>query len=305
MCPTYRGGHYREELGRVATAVELLKPSILTCDIELWGWRGPMDAPNCTRCRADKEASGIESWKAWQLAKGEEMWKDLHAAVQKAVAASGGPPCEMGVYDFRPGKVYQFFWPFDRLYPDYLQSGQVSTYTPLDPYHVGLVGDEVREDRAGLPRGDQLPWISPGDAGTFPGEWFTYVLWECFCNGSRGVNFWSSRVWDAELLASYARAIRAVAPVEDIIMDGKPFLPQVDGGGRVSAMGLGDEVVLLVADYHGDTSGEVAVRIDLKKPSRVTDLDTQDVLTQLDGGAQVLRVPLRNARARILHIAPK
>ena len=244
----------------------------------------------------------IETWAAWQRAKGEEMWKDLHASVQEAVASSGGPPCEMGVYDFRPGKVYQFFWPFDRLYPDYLQSSQVSTYTPLDPDHIEMVGDEVRHDRSLLPKNDQLPWITPGDAGTFPGESFYHVLLECFCNGSRGVNFWSSRVWDAELLASYARAVRAIAPVEDIIVDGKPFLPQVDGAGRVSGMAHGDEMVLLVADYHGDTSGEVVVQLDLVKPSRVTDLDTKEVFAQLEEGPQVLRVALGGERARILHI---
>ena len=302
LCPSYRGHLYRQELKRVATVVKLVKPGVLTCDIELWGWRGPTDAPNCTRCQADKVASGIETWEAWQLAKGEEMCKDLHAAVQEAVASSGGPPCEMGVYDFRPGKDYNFFWPFDRLYPEYLQSSQVSTYTPLDPDHIEMVGDEIRHDRSLLPKNDQLPWITPGDAGTFPGDSFYHALLECFCNGSRGVNFWSSRVWDAELLVSYARAIRAIAPVEDIIVDGKPLLPEIDGAGRVSGMALNDEIVLLVADYHGESSGEVAVRLDLEKPSRVTDLDTKQVLVQLEKGPQVLRVPLEGARARILHI---
>ncbi|MFQ6097648.1 MAG: hypothetical protein ACE5O2_07965, partial [Armatimonadota bacterium] len=181
LCPSYRGRFYQEELQRVATAAALLRPNYLHCDIELWGWRGPVDAEKCTRCRADKEKSGIATWEEWKLKKGEEMWIDLYEAVQGALKEAGAPPCEMGVYDFRPGQAYQFTWPFDRLYPRYMQTSQVSTYTPLEPYHIELVGDEARTDRRKLPRSDQMPWITPGDAGTFSGEALYCAMLECFC----------------------------------------------------------------------------------------------------------------------------
>ncbi len=304
LCPSYRGPYYDEELQRVATGVKLLKPSYLHCDIELWGWQGPLDAGKCTRCQADKEKTGIAKWEDWKLEKGKEMWLDLHRAVQAAVEEAGGPPCEMGVYDFRPGRAYQFFWPFDDLYPDTMQSSQASTYTPLEPFHIELVGNEVREDREKLPRSDQLPWITPGDAGTFSGEAFYYALLECFCNGSRGVNFWSGRVWDADLLAGYARAIRAVAPVEDILVDGDLFPPEVRGGGRTSGMKRGDDIVLLVADYHGDTDGVVTVKLKLDKPMRALDLDSKEEVGQLEGGETDFAVELGDERARILHLRP-
>jgi hypothetical protein len=210
----------------------------------------------------------------------------------------------MGVYDFRPGRAYQFFWPFDKLYPDTMHSGQVSTYTPLEPFHIELVGNEVREDREKLPRSDQLPWITPGDAGTFSGEVFYYTLLECFCNGSRGVNFWSGRVWDADLLAAYARAIRAVAPVEDVLVDGDLFPPEVRGLGRASGMRGGDDIVLLVADYHGDTDGIVTIRLKLDKPVRVLDLDREEELGQVNAGESDFAVELGDDRARILHFRP-
>ncbi len=304
LCPSYRGPYYEEELQRVETAVKLLEPSYLHCDIELWGWQGPVDAEKCTRCQADKEKLGIATWEDWKLEKGKEMWRDLHNAVQEAVEQAGGPPCEMGVYDFRPGQAYQYFWPFDDLYPGTMQSGQVSTYTPLEPFHIELVGNEAREDREKLPRSDQLPWITPGDAGTFSGEVFFYALLECFCNGSRGVNFWSGRVWDADLLASYARAIRAVAPVEDVLVDGDLFPPEVEGEGRVSGMRDGDDVVLLVADYHGDTDGTVTVRLKLDKPRRVLDLDRKEEVGQVEAGETEFAVDLGEERARILHLRP-
>jgi len=304
LCPSYRGPRYNEELQRVATAVRLLHPSYFHDDIELWSWQGPLDAEKCTRCQAAKAASGIESWDEWKLTQGEAMWLDLRKAVQDAVAQSGGPPCEMGVYDFRPGRNYQFFWPFDRLYPDALANGQVSTYTPLEPYHIELVGNEVRADRAKLPRSDQLPWITPGDAGTFPGEAFYAALLEVLCNGSRGVNFWSSRVWDADLLAAYARAVRAIAPVEAILVDGEPFIPELEGPGRVSGMRLDDTVVLLVADYHGATDGIVRVKLNLPQPARITDLDRRADLGTLDSGPRVLAVDLGGESLKVLRLGP-
>jgi len=304
MCPSYRGPRYEEELQRIAIAVRLLQPSYLALDIELWSWQGPLDAEKCTRCQADKAARGVETWEEWKLQQGEAMWSDLRNAVQRAVQEGGGPPCEMGGYDFRPGVNYQFFWPFDRLYPEAMQSGQVSTYTPLEPYHIELIGNEVRKDRAKLPRSDQLPWITPGDAGTFPGEAFYHALLEVFCNGSRGVNFWSSRVWDGDLLAAYARAVRAVAPVEDILIDGQPFLPEVEGPGRVSGMRLGDEIVLLVADYHGVTDGTVRVKLDVPQPVTVTDLDRREEISRLEAGPQVLAVDLQDETVKVLRLRP-
>jgi uncharacterized protein (TIGR03437 family) len=210
----------------------------------------------------------------------------------------------MGSYAFRPGQIYQGFWPVDRLYPAYIQSTQVSTYTPLEPYHLELTGNNVRNDRKLLPRSDELPWISPGDAGTFPGQAFYYALLECLVNGSRGVNLWSSRVWDADLLAAYARAIRAVQPVEDILVDGAPFLPQVAGAGRVSGMQLNNEVVLLVADYYGTTGGAVGINLSFPQPMRMFDLDKNAEIGILPGGPQVLQVNLGFDSAKLLRLIP-
>ncbi|MCD6352047.1 MAG: hypothetical protein J7M26_08000 [Armatimonadetes bacterium] len=304
MCPSYRGSCYQAELKRVADAVKLLKPNYLHCDIELWGWRGPVDSEKCTRCLADKKRSGIEDWAQWRLSKGEEMWIDLYRTVQEALREVGAPPCEMAVYDFRPGEAYQYFWPFDRLYPKYMQTSQVSTYTPLEPYHIELVGNEVRRDRQRLPRSDQMPWITPGDAGTFPGRAFYYALLEIFCNGSRGVNFWSGRLWDADYLAAYARAVRDITPVEDVIVDGDLYPAQMVGPGRASAMKHGDEIVLLVADYHGDSDGLVRVRLKLRKSMRVRDLDTGKLLGKVGPGEVTLPVELGSEAARLLYLCP-
>ena len=303
LCPSYRGDLYAKEIARVAGECARVKADILSCDIELWNWRGPLDAPKCTRCQADFKQSGAADWKAWQLDKGYEMWVDLATAVRTSAKEAGIPPPELGVYDFRPGAAYQNTWPFDRLYPESMDNSQVSTYTPLYPYHLALIGNEARADRERLPKSDVLPWITPGDAGTFPGEAFTWALLECFANGSRGVHFWSGRLWDAETLDAYARAIHMVVPVEDVIVDGDLLRgARCDPAMRVSGMQRGGDLFLLVADYRSPRKGDVRIALPVAGPARVTDLATGCVVAHIAPGAKVFTVRFDGQRAKALHV---
>ena len=312
LCPSYRGELYRAELERIAEQTARCGASFLSCDIELWNWRGPLDCERCTRCQADFAGSGIDDWAEWRLRKGEEIWRDLAAAVRRAAAdhaAAGGEPVrdvEIGGYDFRPGKAYQHIWPLDRLYPDSMANSQVSIYTPLHPYHLELIGDEVRADREKLPKSDVLPWLTPGDAGTFPGEMFTYALLECFANGARGLHFWSGRVWDTETLQAYARAIRIVAPVERVIVEGE-LLGEVraEPEVRVSGMRLDSEAFLLVADYHLRGEKTVVVTLPVEQPLTVVDLGRGTKVGRLRPDAPSFETMLGPARARVLHVLPE
>jgi len=307
MCPSYRGPFYEEEIERFAAVMARARPDFASVDIELWGWRGPVDSPKCTRCRKDFEASGAESWEAWQLAQGDRMWRDLVTAARAKVAEAGGPKFEIGGYDFRPGPAYQNVWSVDRLYPDLMQSSQVSTYSCLYPYHLELIGNEVREDRRQLPRSDVLPWLTPGDAGTFPAESLQWALLECYANGARGVYFWSSRVWDAESLIAYNRVVRAIAPVERLIVDGEPAgdAVSVDAPGRGSGIRRAGEMLLLVADYFRRSEGALDVHLSAPARSQLRDLLTNEIVAErVPAGKSTLRVDLGDAPARLLHLAP-
>lgn len=305
LCPSYRGQYYQREVRRVADQCARAKPDYLFCDIEIWGWRGPVDAQKCTRCKADFETSGLETWEQWKLQKGYEMWTYVVKSVREAVKEADGPEIEFGVYDWRAGKAYQFTWPFDRLYPEYLQSSQVSTYTPLYPYHISLIGDECHEDRSNLPKADVIPWITPGNAGTFSGERFRYALLECFANGARGVNFWNNRVWDTELMAAYARVIRDIAPVEHLLISGKLLEgAEVKSPGRISGVVSGDEILVLVADYLRAGPTELDIKLPVKSRCVVTDLDTHEEVGGISED-EWLTIPLQTERVRLLHVRPK
>ena len=152
-----------------------------------------------------------------------------------------------------------------------------------------------------------MPWITPGDAGTFPGTTFQWALLECYTNGARGVWFWSSRMIDSEDLIAYNRVVRAIAPVEDVIVEGDLVgdAAQVVGAGRVSGVRHDHEMVLLAADYFGDTSGSVQLTLELPAPSKVVDLFTGvQVGDALDAGSRSVTVPLNGQRARLLHVLP-
>ncbi len=310
LCPSYRGRFYREEIARLARECARVRPDYMSLDIELWSWRGPVDSRKCRRCRADFAKSGLHDWSKWQEQKGFEMWTDLIGAAQRAVRAAGGRSMDVGGYDFRPGQAYQHTWPFDRLYPKFMMESQVSTYTCLYPYHLEVIGNEVRKDRGKLPRSDVLPWMTPGDAGTFPGEAFQWALLECFCNGARGIYFWSGRVWDAELLAAYNRVIRAIAPAEKIIVGGRLIRAAdaaVAAPVRLSGLRLGDRMVLLAADYFRRTAGPVQLRLHLSVPSAITDLLANKMLpkgSRLPAGAVSVPLDFSRSRARLLLVRP-
>ncbi|MFH1266552.1 MAG: hypothetical protein ABIK89_12560 [Planctomycetota bacterium] len=152
-----------------------------------------------------------------------------------------------------------------------------------------------------------LPWLAPGDAGTFPGESFEWALLECYANGARGVYFWSSRVWDAENLIAYNRVIRAIAPVEELIVEGELLgeVVSIDAPGRVSGIRRGNEMLLLVADYFGQSDGTLNVHLSVPVTSEIHDLHTGEIVVeQVPVGQSTLRINLADAPARLLHLRP-
>ncbi|NLB95044.1 MAG: hypothetical protein GX785_04970 [Armatimonadetes bacterium] len=306
FCPSYRGPAYQEEVARLAREAARAKPNLFAADIEVWGWAGPLDAPKCRRCQADFAASGLKEWKEWQVERGIAIWKDLMGAVREASKAAGGPIPLCGGYDFQPGAPYQGVWSVDRLYPEWMHGSQVSTYTPLEPYHLAMVGDEARKDFEALKGSRVIPWLTPGDAGVFPGGAFRDALLECFANGASGLLFWSSRVWDTESLAAYADAIRIVAPVEEIITGGELLAgAKAEPSVRLSGMRRGDRVFLLAADYAGKVKDPVAITLPVTRPSAVIDLETGARIGQLVPQKPSFTVRFERPGARAFHILPE
>lgn len=306
FCPAYRGQYYQEELRRISNNFGIIRPHFASFDIEMWNWRGPTESPDCSRCISDFEDSGLKDWDEWKLVKGEEMWRDMKSAARRGAAQAEGPQFRLGVYDWRPGHNYSQVWSFDRFYEKGLiDDAQKDTYSNLYPYHIELIGDQARKASESLSSSNQMPWLTPGDAGPFPAEAFQWAILEALCNGSRGLYFWSERVWDTEDLIGFNTAIRGITGVEDIIVDGSLVGERavVMGPGRLSGMYLDAEMVLLAADYFGKSNGSVVIRIDVYRPSHLQDLLTGEVLSErLRAGVHTVRIDLKGERARLLHL---
>lgn len=304
FCPSYRGELYKQEMERIANEYAKARPDVFSPDIELWDSNGPTESAKCTRCQADFKASGAKSWVEWRIKKGDEMMIDVVNAVHNKAKELGIKPPDMGVYDFRPGTNYHLVYAFDHFYPQYLQNSQVSTYSSFYPYNVAYIGDEARKDRKLLPKSDVMPWITPGDAGTFPGEMFTWALMECYANGSRGVHFWSHRLWDAELIDAHARALRMVEPVEDVVVDGKlveGVLCQPEM--RVSGMQNKGEMFLLITKTYKPFTGDVKVTLPGGVKGKVVDLGSGKTLTELNGEKE-FTLKFNGELARAIDIKP-
>jgi len=305
---SYRGKYYQEEIQRFAQMMAKVKPDFSSEDIELWGWQGPVESMKDERNQAEYAKSGAGSWAQWQQEKGSEMISDLILSAQKSVRDAGGKPFQTGMYDVRPGEIYQQLFDFNALYPKILNESQPSTYTSLQPADITFIGDEARKDRAQLPRSDVMPWLTPGDAGTFPGNNFQWALLECYANGARGIWFWSNRVWDSEDLIAYNRVIRAIAPMEDVIVDGNLVggSAAVQGEGRVSGMALNNRMMLLAADYFHKTDGNITLKLHLNRMSTIIDLLNGDVLQMsVKKGDNIINIPLKGQSARLIGVMPQ
>ena len=104
------------------------------------------------------------------------------------------------------------------------------------------------------------------------------------------------------------RVVRAIAPVEDIILEGEPVGDgfKVDRPGRLSGLRLDNSALLLLADYASQSNGTLTLNLDVPVPSRLVDRLSGEVLAaELAPGPQRIQVPLGDSPARLLHMAPR
>ena len=119
------------------------------------------------------------------------------------------------------------------------------------------------------------------------------------------MNFWSNRVWDAELMAAYARVLRDIAPVETLIISGKLLdSAEIESPGRISGVINGGEMLVLVADYLRTSPTELGIKLPVKNRCVVTDLDTCEEIGKISND-EWLTIPLHTERARFLHVGPE
>ena len=106
-------------------------------------------------------------------------------------------------------------------------------------------------------------------------------------------------------MAAYARVLRNIAPVEDLIISGKLLHgAEIKSPGRISGVVSGDEMLVLVADYQGNITTKLGIKLPVKCKCIVTDLDTYEEVGEISND-EWLTIPLHTERVRFLHVKPK
>ncbi len=338
MCPRSYVRDYFDDEVDVCRRIGALGFSWMWFDYEP-EWGGPGDPCFCPHCKAEFREflaagyPGIEyvdpatvenakdtyprlhdAWLAFNDALGREIVRRLRAGLLDGLATTdvrSSPRPMVGLYAVSPwlaaiqGRFYNYFMSAEGL----VAGGLVEQVMPsLYGRSRDEVGEAMRVSRIVDSAGsavEVMPWhgITSGRA-----EWRNTLL-ETFANGGTGFTYFTTGYVDAADYAMTARVIRAVAPVEDIICDGRPIpegreLVRVSSGGEASGMILGERLLLLIKDY--ERGGPVQVELaKVGRPMKVTDMETGEVVERLQPPADDFAVHLTpERRSALLLIAP-
>jgi hypothetical protein len=118
---------------------------------------------------------------------------------------------------------------------------------------------------------DIIPWLTAGTYGEIRPQFVEYITLETLLNGAGGFTYYAYWDFDNALdYASMAKALRMIAPYEDLIMDGELVEIKVNGV-DTSAIRKGNEMLLLVGNYRR-AGMNVSISLPFSKVEEIKDL---------------------------------
>ena len=247
LCPTYRGEAYQKEMARIAENVKNSKPDFVFYDIEIWG-PATRSVPLCQRCRPLLEKSG-KSLDEFLYSLGTEIMGDVKEAVRKGAEAAGIPMPVIGSYNRHAAAPKYAIENWNYLYPDNFKMAQPSLYVCGRAQDVH---DCIRKNHQILGNRDIIPWLSTGTYGEFESYKVEQMVLEAIMNGAMGITYFCERnFYDSPLDFYYhAKALEALRPYEDLIMDAKLLTTVGDNKDMTyTLLQKGNEAMLLVGNY--------------------------------------------------------
>ncbi|MBI4027109.1 MAG: hypothetical protein HY360_19140 [Verrucomicrobia bacterium] len=142
----------------------------------------------------------------------------------------------------------------------------------------------------------------PDNEMVYPRIGMKYQILEVIAGGAGGFSLYYWAAMDGMAFKYVAEAINMIAPVEDIILDGrledvKPGIPSV----KVRKIRHPKGVVLFVSEYSLDPL-ELKLTEEVAQEARVIDLDTGESVARLTPGHAEFQVTLDKERARLFFI---
>lgn len=278
LCPSYRGSAYQAEIKRVGDCFEMVKPDTVLYDIECW-YEGARDAISgkCRRCVKAHAASGKEM-EDWLSDLGAEMIRDLNRETSKRADKLGLPRPHVSIYNIQAARpVYHHVLDFRKLYPELIQSSDPSLYVKgmAELVHASVRGNyDVMRSRS------ILPYLSTGTYGEHEPAKVEPMILESFLNGAMGITYYAYHDFDTPLDFFYhAKALKELAPYDDLLAEGKPVKLKSDNPQMfVSAYRNGNEMLLLVGNYHHTPKTKIKVELPYSQLEKALDVRTQETL---------------------------
>ena len=325
MCPSYRGPGLTEnpwlqrlkETAAISSSVNLddevylmsgVGPTICFCErcVERWGkWISGQRpqlagvAPLAFFKRAHKYPEHYEAWLRFRCDLVAERFGILRQVFQEAVKESNvktTPQPELGA--FTGEEMLVGLSSIEAL------SRNLDFISPM----IYRAGDGVRQEMAKLSPlsgGKLVVCLAPGYNISPPGDARSQVL-ESVMGGAKGFVAWNLDIGPITTghLADMSAAIRMLAPVENIILDGELESGYVADkkSTHLLARKQGEESVLLVSDY---SPGVVQVTLTVPGQSgrKIVDLYTGQVVARLTSTERTFVVTLRrHFQARLFHL---
>ena len=294
LCPSYRGEFYVWELKRIARAIERVGPDAVFWDSELWE-KGVAEAPRCRRCQANFRKGGYSEWDALMADLSQEVFGHLRTVVERWARSKDRKPPPIGLYNFTV--TTGPFMDFEHLYPGAVQLTMPSLYVQGDAlaHHRA-----IRRQYEVLKAARCIPWLTTGTYGEFEPWRIEPMLYECFLNGIVGIAYFKFADFDdAEEFLYHARALRTLAPFEELLWNGKPLPARTDNDNlTVSAWGSKNEMLVLVGNYRRGDAQTGRIQLPLDNVTAIRDLLNHKNLE----AKKPLTVTVPSERAVLLHV---
>ena len=142
-----------------------------------------------------------------------------------------------------------------------------------------------------------IPWLTAGTYGEIRPQFVEYIALEALLNGAGGMTYYAYWDFDTPLeYAALAKALRMIAPYENLIMDGKLVEIKVNGV-DTSAICKGNEMLLLVGNYRRPDM-QISIDLPFKKIKAITDLRNGEKFK----AARKIKLKIPRNDIRLLHI---
>ena len=142
-----------------------------------------------------------------------------------------------------------------------------------------------------------IPWLTAGTYGEIRPQFVEYIALEALLNGAGGMTYYAYWDFDTPLeYAALAKALRMIAPYENLIMDGKLVEIKVNGV-DTSAICKGNEMLLLVGNYRRPDM-KVPIKLPFKKVTSITDLRDGEKIAP----ANSIKLNVPRSSIRLLHV---